>query len=95
MASGILAGGSLPQSTNVNPYTTPAGKVTTATLVLVNGGAQGSCFIQLAQASFAVTIPASGVYTMAGVILGSGQGLSITSYAQSLSYMLTGWEVTP
>ena len=95
MASGILAGGSLSQGININPYTTPAGKVTTATLVLVNAGAQGTCFIQFGQASFTVTIPASGMYTMAGVILGSGQGLSITSNVYALSYMLTGWEVTP
>ena len=94
MASGILGGGSLTMNANVNPYTTPTNKVTTATLVLASSSSSGSCEITFGPFTFTASVPNGGLYTMSGVILGSGQAVRLKSYSTTLSYMLTGWEST-
>lgn len=97
MASGILGGGSLPPYVQATPYTAPAGKVTTATLLVINTSTATTANIQLQPVDFDfnIAVPSNGTFTMSGIILGGGQSMTIKAHSDTLKYMLTGWESTP
>ena len=96
MASGILGGGALQASTQTPAYTTPSGKTTTTSLLLLSGGLEGTVSLSFGSSVIiTVNVPAGGIMTLSGIILAAGQGVSLITYTSGISYLLTGWESTP
>lgn len=95
MASGILGGGALQTYVQADAYTTPSGKTTTTSLLLIGGpSAGGAVTLYLGSVTIPVNVPANGIVTLSGIILAQGQGVSLITYTPGINYLLTGWEST-
>ena len=94
MASGILGGGLLQSGVQAHGYTTPSGKTTTTSLLLIGGSTAGTVYLSLGPAPISVVVPANGIVTLSGIILAAGQGVFLLTYVAGMQYLLTGWEST-
>lgn len=102
MASGVLSKIEIPAGVDTTVYTAPAGKTTAASLVICNTSFETATidvaipdtfgFLEAGKLEHNLRLLGESVYTLSGLVLGSGASLVVVSNRVGCNAVVMGYE---